>query len=211
MLFEDNGYTDHLAPLTSIILISLVLHFRHCLFVRISTRLLSDNVISIQHHLKFIQSSAHTSLFRTTSTPWTVRSSATTMPPMTDAPSSNPTVNNDNVVSPMHNRIDSRELGGVGAQFRRSSKADSIARPSDIDIDIDVEEGVQIRQHSIAGNITHEPRHVSYGNGPGCGSHKYSKEDVALLISHRDRAHDAETGGGMYLCHPNPCVSASQV
>jgi hypothetical protein len=97
-----------------------------------------------------------------------------------------------------HKRVDSGELGGIGAQFRRPSKADSIPRPSDIDID---DEAVQILQHSAAGDLatgTHEERSVS---GVG-GAHHYSKEDVVLLVHHRDRACEE---GGMCLFLPT-CV-----
>jgi hypothetical protein len=92
-----------------------------------------------------------------------------------------------------HKRVDSGELGGIGAQFRRPSKADSIPRPSDIDID---DEAVQIPQPSAAGDLatgTHEDRSVSGVRG----AHHYSKEDVALLIHHRDRG--CEEGG---MCIP---------
>jgi hypothetical protein len=97
-----------------------------------------------------------------------------------------------------HKRVDSGELGGIGAQFRRPSKADSIPRPSDIDID---DEAVQIPQPSAAGDLatgTHEDRSVSGVRG----AHHYSKEDVALLIHHRDRGCEE---GGMCISYSLMC------
>jgi hypothetical protein len=109
-----------------------------------------------------------------------------------------PATNNDDSNLSTHKRLDSRDLEGVGAQFRRASKADSIARPADLDLDSDEEE-FQVHQHSTGDQADGTQRARSEGGSSSAarvGHHQYSKEDVALLIFHRDKGHNAEGQGG---------------
>jgi hypothetical protein len=101
-----------------------------------------------------------------------------------------------------HKRVDSRELSQVGAQFRLPTKQTSFPRPPYIDICHD--EVAHTLKHSTTGDLGHVPTNtqeqrpadqvrfkdgsplVPYSDSP-LGSHHYSKEDVAILIYHRDK------------------------
>jgi hypothetical protein len=123
-----------------------------------------------------------------------------------------PASNNDDSNLSMHKRLESRNLEGVGAQFRRASKADLIARPADLDLDSDAE-GFQVHQHSTGDQADGTQLVRTEGGSPSAArveKHWYSKEDVALLIFHRDRGHNTEEQGGMCLYSSKPYVSASQ-